>query len=56
MATEVEDCTSEEQGSLLRFLCTKGLMVKDIHKEMIPIYDGKRLSRNVVPPRRQTFH
>jgi hypothetical protein len=32
----------------VRFLCENGLNEKDIHKEMIPIYAGKCLSRKAV--------
>jgi hypothetical protein len=40
--------TKEEQRAVLRFLWTKGLNAKDIHKEMIPVYGGKCLSRKAV--------
>jgi hypothetical protein len=32
----------------VRFLWAKGLNVKDIHREMYPIYGGKCLSRKAV--------
>jgi hypothetical protein len=32
----------------LRFLWAKGLDVKDTHKQMFPVYDGKCLSRKEV--------
>jgi hypothetical protein len=38
METVLEECT------VTLFLWAKGLNVKDIHKEMFPIYDLKRLS------------
>jgi hypothetical protein len=41
MATVPEEYTTEEQGSVVRFLCAKGLNAKDIHKSMIPVYGGK---------------
>jgi hypothetical protein len=42
-------CTTEEQAALCCvFLWAKGLNVKDIHKEMFPVYDGKCLSRKAV--------
>jgi hypothetical protein len=44
----VLDFTTEKQRSVLRFLLAKGLNAKDIHKEMIPLYDGKCLSRKSV--------
>jgi transposase len=45
MAIMLEDCTVEEQRSVLRFLWAKGLNAKDIHKEMFSVCDGKCLSR-----------
>jgi hypothetical protein len=41
-------CNTEEQLSVLRFLCAKVPNTKDIHKEMFPVYGGKCLSRKVV--------
>jgi hypothetical protein len=38
MATVLEECSSEEQRSVLLFLCAKGLNVKDIHKEIFCVY------------------
>jgi hypothetical protein len=32
----------------VRFLWTKGLNAKDIHKEMFPVYGGKCLSRKAI--------
>jgi hypothetical protein len=32
----------------VRFLWAKGLNAKDIHKEIIPVYGGKCLSRKAV--------
>jgi hypothetical protein len=55
MATVLEECITEEQRSVVRFLWAKGLNAKDIHKEMLPVYVGKCLSRNAVPPWWQTF-
>jgi hypothetical protein len=48
MMTVLEECTTEEQCSILRYLWAKGLNVKDIHKEMFPVYEGKCLSRKAV--------
>jgi hypothetical protein len=48
MATEVEECTAEEQHSVVSFLWAKGLNAKDIHKEKFPFYGGKCLSRKAV--------
>jgi hypothetical protein len=36
-----EECIAEEQLSVVRFVWTKGLNAKDIHKETFPIYGGK---------------
>jgi hypothetical protein len=49
MATVLEDCINEEQRSLMCFfLWLKGLITKDIHKEIFPVYGGKCLSRKAV--------
>jgi hypothetical protein len=37
MTTVLEECTTEEQRSFVRFLWTKKLDAKDIHKEMFPV-------------------
>jgi hypothetical protein len=57
MATVLK-CATEEQRSVVRFffcMWAKGLNEKDIHKEMFPVYVGKRLSCTEVPPWWQTF-
>jgi hypothetical protein len=43
MATVLEEYTTEEQRSVVHFLWAKGPSVKDIHKEMFPVYGGKCL-------------
>jgi hypothetical protein len=49
MATVLEECTNEEQRSVVRFfLWAKELKAKDIHKEMFPGYGGKCLVRKAV--------
>jgi hypothetical protein len=48
MVTVLEDCTTEEQCSDVRFVWAKGLNSKDINKEMFPVYGGKCLSRKAV--------
>jgi hypothetical protein len=48
MATILEECTTEEQRSVVRFLCAKGLNAKDIHKEMFHVYGEECLSRKAV--------
>jgi hypothetical protein len=45
MATVLEECTTEEQHSVMRFLWTKRLKGKDIYKEIFSVYGGKCLSR-----------
>jgi hypothetical protein len=50
MATLIEEQPTEEQRSDVRFLCAKGLNVKDIHKEMFPVYGWNFLSRKAVQP------
>jgi hypothetical protein len=45
VATVLEDCTTEEQRSVMRFLWAKGLNVKDIHKEICYVYGTKCLPR-----------
>jgi hypothetical protein len=44
METLLEEDTTEEQRSDVRFLWAIGLNAKDIHKEMFAVYDGKCLS------------
>jgi hypothetical protein len=41
MTTVREEYTTEEQRSVVRFLWTKGLNTKNIHKEMFPVYGGE---------------
>jgi transposase len=48
MATVLEECNTEEQRSVVRFLWAKGLNEKNIHKEMFSAYGVKCLSRKVV--------
>jgi hypothetical protein len=50
MATMLEECTDEEERSVVRFffLWAKGLTAKDIRKEMFPVYGGKILSHKTV--------
>jgi hypothetical protein len=49
MATVLEGCTTEEQNSVVRsFLCAKGLNENHIHKEILPVYSGRCLSRRAV--------
>jgi hypothetical protein len=55
MATVLEDCTTEEQLCVVRFLQAKGLNAKDIHRAMFPVHSGKTLSRKAAQPRWQTF-
>jgi hypothetical protein len=46
--TVLEEYTTEKQRSVVRFLWTKGLNAKNIHKEMFPVYRGKCLSHKAV--------
>jgi hypothetical protein len=48
MAATIEEYSTEEQRSFVCFLWAKGLNEKDIHKEMLPVYDGKCLSCEAV--------
>jgi hypothetical protein len=48
LATVLEEYTTEEQRSVVSFWMAKGLNAKDIHKEIFPVYAGKRLSRKAV--------
>jgi hypothetical protein len=48
MTTVLEECTTEEQRLVMHFLWAKGHIVKDIHKEMFPVYGGKCLSLKTV--------
>jgi hypothetical protein len=48
MATVFQELTTEDQHSLVRFLWAKELSVKDIPKEMFPVYGGKWPSRKAV--------
>jgi hypothetical protein len=48
MATVLDECSNEEQHSVVRFLWGKALNAKNIHKEMFPVYGGKCLSCKAV--------
>jgi hypothetical protein len=48
MATVLKKYTTEQQCSVVRFLWAKGLIAKDIHKVMFPVYGGKCLSHKAV--------
>jgi hypothetical protein len=49
MVTMLEECITEEQRSVVL------LNAKDIHEELFPVYVGKCLSRQAVPPWWRTF-
>jgi hypothetical protein len=55
MSTVFEECNTEEQRSILRFLWAKGLNVKSIHIEIFPVYCGKGLSREAVQSLAEKF-
>jgi hypothetical protein len=40
----LDEYTTEEQSSVMRFLWAKGLNAKDIRRDMFPVYGGKCLS------------
>jgi hypothetical protein len=46
--TVFQACTIEEKHSVVRFLWSKGLNEKDIHKEMFFVYGEKFLLRKAV--------
>jgi hypothetical protein len=48
IVTVSEECTTEGELSVVRFLWTRGLNVKDAHNEMFPVYGRKYLSRKAV--------
>jgi hypothetical protein len=48
MTTVLEEYTPEEQGSVLLFFVAKGLIAKNINKEIFFVYGGKCLSRKAV--------
>jgi hypothetical protein len=41
MMTMIEECTTEEQRSVARFLWAGRLSAKNIHEEMFALYGGK---------------
>jgi hypothetical protein len=43
MAVPLNTCTTIEQRGVLRFLWAKIAEVKDIHKEMLPIWTAARM-------------
>jgi hypothetical protein len=48
MVTVLKECDTEEQRYVVRFLWAIGLTATDIHKEVMPVYGGKCLSRKAV--------
>jgi hypothetical protein len=48
MAIVLEECTAEEQLSVVHFLWAKTLSAKYILNEICPVYGGKYLSRKAV--------
>jgi hypothetical protein len=48
MATVLEENTTREQRSVVRFLWAKGLTAKDIHREIFPVYVEECSSRQAV--------
>jgi hypothetical protein len=48
MATVLEQCTTEEQRSVVRFLWAEGLNAKYVHQEMFAVVGGNCLSRTAI--------
>jgi hypothetical protein len=48
MTTDLEDYNSEEYRFVVHLLWTKWLIIKNIHKEIFPVYDGNCLLRKAV--------
>jgi hypothetical protein len=48
IATVLEEYTTKEQRSVVRFLWTKELNTKDIRREMFPVYCGNCVSCKAV--------
>jgi hypothetical protein len=48
MVTVLEECTTEEQRSVVPYLWARRLNAKDIRKEMFPVYGWNCLSRKAV--------
>jgi transposase len=48
MATVLEECSAEEQRSIVRFLWAKGFNSRNFSKEIFPVYREKCVSRKVV--------
>jgi hypothetical protein len=48
MAAPLENCTREEQHSVIRFLQSKGVTPREIHRRMIQQYGGNCMSERKV--------
>jgi hypothetical protein len=48
MATVLQECITDEQNFVVRFLWARELNANNIHKEIFPVYGGKCLSRIAV--------
>jgi len=48
MAAPLNTCTTIEQRGVVRLLWAKDMSAKEIHKEMLPMYDENCLSRQAV--------
>ena len=55
MAAPLNTCTAIEQRGVVLFLWAKGMAVKDIHKEMLPMYCEHCLSCQAVRDRARKF-
>jgi len=48
MAVPLNTCTTIDQRGVVQFSWAKDMAAKDIHKEMLPMYDEHCLSRQAV--------
>jgi len=48
MPAPLNTCTTIEQRGVVLFLWAKGMALKDIHKEMLPMYSKHCLSHQAV--------
>jgi hypothetical protein len=55
MAAPLNTCTTIEQRGVLRFFVGKNMEVKDIHKEVLPMYGEHCLSHQAVHNWAQKF-
>jgi hypothetical protein len=51
----LEEYTTEDRCSVVRFLWPLGVSAKNVHEEMFPVYSGRCLSRKAVHNRVEKF-